>query len=185
LMERPLAANVHTRRCGRLRATRAHPEGCCVGTPRPESRRIPIDGRVVGHPEVVPWRLVAPADSSKLESRSRARQSSSSPGRPRLGPEGPVPSPIRRMESRHRSAEGAVGEPHIPREVVIRRGHRSARAEMDRSPSRAFPTGVGSASVPSAPKRFRKPRPVQPGRAVIRTCRLSRQRTFPKIRSSR
>jgi len=53
--------------------------------------------------------------------------------------------------------------PHIPREVVIRRGHRSARAEMDRSPSRASPTGVGSASVPSAPKRFGNPDRCNPG----------------------
>jgi hypothetical protein len=33
LMPRPLAAHAHTRRCERLRATRAHPEGCRVELP--------------------------------------------------------------------------------------------------------------------------------------------------------
>jgi hypothetical protein len=73
-----------------------------------------------------------------------------------LGPEGPLPPPIRRMES-GAEAPGCGWWPHIPHRMVIRRGHRSARAEMDRSPSRAFSTEVETASVPSAPKRFRNP----------------------------
>jgi hypothetical protein len=94
--------------------------------------------------------------SSKLESRLRARQSSCSPGRPRLDPKTKsLPRSEDRID-RRRSAVGAVG-PHIPPVVVIRREHRSARAEMDRDPSRATSTGVEAASVPSAPKRFRNP----------------------------
>jgi hypothetical protein len=67
-----------------------------------------------------------------------------------------VSPPIRRSVDRRRSAVGAVG-PHIPPVVAIRREHRSARAEMDRDPSRATSTGVEAASVPLAPKRFRNP----------------------------
>jgi hypothetical protein len=94
--------------------------------------------------------------SSKLERRLRARQSSCSPGRPRLDPKTKsLPRSEDRID-RRRSAVGAVG-PHIPPVVVIRREHRSARAEMDRDPSRATSTGVEAASVPSAPKRFRNP----------------------------
>jgi hypothetical protein len=121
---------------------------------RPEGRRA------MGEPEAPPGGgPLAARDSgisSKLERRLRARQSSCSPGRPRLDPK---TKPLLRSEDRkdrRRSAVGAVG-PHIPPLVVIRHEHRSARAEMDRDPSRASPTGVGSASVPSAPKRFRNP----------------------------
>jgi len=61
LMVRPLAADAHARGRGRLRATRAHPEGCGAepsganpeGSERGASRRH--------HPKVGPWRLVAPA----------------------------------------------------------------------------------------------------------------------------
>jgi hypothetical protein len=45
-------------------------------THRPESRRTPTEWASRRTPGGVPWRLVAPAYSSKLESRSRARQSS-------------------------------------------------------------------------------------------------------------
>jgi hypothetical protein len=94
--------------------------------------------------------------SSKLERRLRARQSSCSPGRPRLDPKTKSLPRSEDRNDRRRSAVGAVG-PHIPPGVVIRREHRSARAEMNRDPSRATSTGVEAASVPSAPKRFRNP----------------------------
>jgi hypothetical protein len=93
---------------------------------------------------------------------ARARQSSCSPGRPRLDPKTKsLPRAGARVD-RRRSAVGAVG-PHIPPVVAIRREHRSARAEMDRNPSRAGSTGVAPASVPSAPKRLRNPDRCDPG----------------------
>jgi hypothetical protein len=158
LMVRRLAADAHTRRRGRLRATRAHPEGCCV-VPSGEVPKDSIVGRAGGATRR--WALGGSwlRRLQQAGGPARARQSSCSPGRPRLDPK---TKPLPRSEDRNdrrRSAVGAVG-PHIPRVVVIRRGHRSARAEMDRDPSRAGPTGVGPASVPWAPKRFPEPRPV-------------------------
>jgi hypothetical protein len=158
--ERPLAADTHTRRCARLRATRAHPrlrEGSVLRRtrhPSPEGLERWANRR--HHPEVGPWRLVAPASPASWRCRLRARQSSCSPGRPRLDPKTKsLPRSEDRID-RRRSAVGAVG-PHIPPVVAIRREHRSARAEMDRDPSRAAPTGVGAASVPESPKRSRNP----------------------------
>jgi hypothetical protein len=115
--ERPLAADVHTRRCARLRATRAHlasEEGACCAEP---VTRIPKDasgGRARRrHPEVGPLRTRGSGISSKLERRLRARQSSCSPGRPRLDPKTKsLPRSEDRID-RRRSAVGAVG-PHIP-----------------------------------------------------------------------
>jgi len=160
MMERPLAADTHARRCVHLRVTRAHPplrEGGMLRRtrlPNPEGLERRASRR--RHPEVGPWRLVTPAISSKLERRLRARQSSCSPGRPRLDPKTKSLPRSEDRDDRRRSAVGAVG-PHIPPLVAIRREHRSARAEMDRDPSRAAPTGVGAASVPESPKRSRNP----------------------------
>jgi hypothetical protein len=182
LMPRPLAAHAHARRrvvCAPLAPTPKgaapcpsdSPGGASRGASRVPTRRWTLGGSWLRHLQ-------------QAGGPARARQSSCSPGRPRLDPK---TKPLPRSEDRNdqrRSAVGAVG-PHIPLVVVIRREHRSARAEMDRDPSRAAPTGVGAASVPCAPKRVRRPRPVRPGRAVIRTCRWSRQRTFPKTRPSR
>jgi hypothetical protein len=158
LMERPLAADVHARRRARLRATRAHSEECCV-VPRCS---VPKDA-VVGRAVCATRRWALGGSWLRLLQQAggpaRARQSSCSPGQPRLDPK---TKPLPRSEDRNdrrRSAVGAVG-PHIPRVVVIRREHRSARAEMDRDPSQAAPTEVGAASVPSAPKRSRNPEPV-------------------------
>lgn len=156
MMERPLAADTHARRREHLRATRAHPRRMLRRTPLPSPEGLERRASRRRHPEVGPWRLVTPAISSKLERRLRARQSSCSPGRPRLDPKTKsLPRSEDRID-RRRSAVGAVG-PHIPPVVAIRREHRSARAEMDRDPSQAAPTGVGAASVPESPKRSRNP----------------------------
>jgi hypothetical protein len=72
-----------------------------------------------------------------------------------------------RSEDRLPLPDPKVGEPTPKRrgcgwcrtshpQVVIRHEHRSARAEMDRGPSRAIPTGVGTTSSPRAPKRSRR-----------------------------
>jgi hypothetical protein len=131
-------------------------------THRPTSRRTSIDGRTVGNPEVTlggswlrptpaSWRAGLGPDSHRIHRSGRVSiPKDRCPTDPKIG----EPAPKRR---------GCGWWPHIPREVVIRREHRSARAEMDRSPSRAFPTGVGSASVPSAPKRFQNPDRCYPG----------------------
>jgi hypothetical protein len=132
------------------------PSRDAASNPAPSSRRTPAMGEPEAPPGGGPLAARDSGVSSKLESRLRARQSSCSPGWPRLDPKTkPLPRSEDRID-RRRSAVGAVG-PHIPPWVVIRHEHRSARAEMDRDPSRASPTGVGSASVPSAPKRFRNP----------------------------
>jgi hypothetical protein len=154
------------------RRGRAHPEACAsarhsrapspsrreraASNPPPESRRTRAMGEPEAPPGGGPLRTRGSGNSSKLERRLRARQSSCSPGRPRLDPKTKsLPRSEDRID-RRRSAVGAVG-PHIPPVVVIRREHRSARAEMDRDPSQATSTGVEAASVPSAPKRFRNP----------------------------
>jgi hypothetical protein len=89
---------------------------------------------------------------------ARARQSSCSPGQPRLDPK---TKPLPRSEDRNDRRRGAVGAvgPHIPPRGGDPSRAPKCRAEVDRSPSRAGPTEVGPASVPSAPKRFGKPRP--------------------------
>jgi hypothetical protein len=72
--ERPLAADVHTRRCARLRATRAHPrlrEGSVLRRTRhqsPEGLERWASRR--HHPEVGPWRLVAPASPASWSAGS-------------------------------------------------------------------------------------------------------------------
>lgn len=72
--ERPLAADVHTRRCARLRATRAHPrlrEGSVLRRTRhqsPEGLERWANRR--HHPEVGPWRLVAPASPASWSAGS-------------------------------------------------------------------------------------------------------------------
>jgi hypothetical protein len=72
--ERPLAADLHTRRCARLRATRAHPrlrEGSVLRRTRhqgPEGLERRASRR--RHPEVGPWRLVAPASPASWSAGS-------------------------------------------------------------------------------------------------------------------
>jgi len=157
MMERPLAADTHARRRVHLRATRAHPRRMLRRTRprRPEGRWRRASRR--HHPEVGP---LAARDSGDLQQagarRLRARQSSCSLGQPRLDPKTKSLPRSEDRNDRRRGAVGAVG-PHIPPVVAIRREHRSTRAEMDRDPSRAAPTGVGAASVPGSPKRSRNP----------------------------
>jgi hypothetical protein len=72
--ERPLAADVHTRRCVRLRATREHPrlrKGSVLRRTRhqsPEGLERWASRR--HHPEVGPWRLVAPASPASWSAGS-------------------------------------------------------------------------------------------------------------------
>jgi len=161
MMGRPLAADAYTRRCVHLRATHAPPEG---GGVEP-SRRSP-EGLDRGRDRRRTQRC-ALADSwlrrlQQAGGPARARQSSCSPGRPLRDPE--IASPLRSGDRRVGAEAPRVRlVPHNPPVVVIRRAHRNARAEMDRSPSQAVPTGVESASVPSAPKRFRSPDRCEPG----------------------
>jgi hypothetical protein len=119
LMVRPLAALTHARRRVRVRATRAHPEGCCVEphTATPEgARRAASRGR---HPEVDPWRLVAPASPASWRAGS-GQTVIAFTGTAGTRSEDEVPPRSEDRNDRRRSAVGAVG-PHIPPAVVIRR----------------------------------------------------------------
>lgn len=95
--------------------------------------------------------------------------------------------PSRRPEGRRADAEapGARWCPRCaPRRVSPRRESRSPRAT--RAGARGgHPRRSVDALAPKAPKRSRDPAPVEPGGRWSRTCRCSRQRTFPKTRSSR
>jgi len=151
------------------RRGRSHPEVCASAchsrvprrilrrTQSAGSRRTSLSWRARRrHPEVGHCGLVAPASPASWRAgsgqtvivftgtaaaRSEDRVASQIPKNRRAGAEAPR---VRLV-------------PHIPPVVVIRREHRSARAEMDRDPSLAVPTEVESASVPSAPKRSRSP----------------------------
>jgi hypothetical protein len=111
MMVRPLAADAHTRRRARLRATRAHPEGSCAvpverdpeGPQRWASRRR--------HPEVGPWRLVAPTTPASWRVGS-GQTVIVFTGTAALQSEDGIAPPIRRSECRRRSAGGAVGAAH-------------------------------------------------------------------------
>jgi len=71
LMVRPLAADAHARRRGRLRATRAHPEGCGVEPRGEDPEGPPSRGEPEATPEGArPWRLVAPASPASWSAGS-------------------------------------------------------------------------------------------------------------------
>jgi hypothetical protein len=117
MMERPLAADAHARRREHLRATRAHPplpeESMLRRTRHPNPEGFERWASPEAPPGGGPLRTRGSGISSKLERRLRARQSSCSPGRPRLDPKTKsLPRPEGRND-RRRSAVGAVG-PHIP-----------------------------------------------------------------------
>jgi len=100
MMVRPLAADAHTRRCARLRATRAYPEGYCAEP----SRRDPEGPRSLGEPGGATRRW-AIADSwlrrlQQAGGPARARQSSCSPGRPQRDPKTASPLRFRRIGER-------------------------------------------------------------------------------------
>jgi len=156
MMVRPLAADAHARRRARLRATRAHPEGCCVEPNRRDPEGSDRWANRRHHPEVGPWRLVAPATPASWRAGS-GQTVIVFTGTAAARSEDRVASPIPKDRRAGAEAPRVRLVPHIPPVVVIRREHRSARAEMDRDPSQAVPTGVESASVPSAPKRPRSP----------------------------
>jgi hypothetical protein len=117
MRERSLAAHSPSPEGDRSSAHRSRvaSRGCCVEPTRRTPEGIRANGRTGGHPEVVRYRLAVPADSSKLEGRSRARQSSSSPERPGRDPKIGILSPTRRPKGRRRSAGGAVGAAHPTR----------------------------------------------------------------------
>jgi hypothetical protein len=114
MMERPLAADDHARRRGRLRATRAHPRGMLRRTQhrRPEGRQRWASRR--RHPEVGPWRLVTPAspaswragsgpDSHRVhrDGRDSIRRRSLSPD-PKIGLTGAEAPWVRSVRTSHR-----------------------------------------------------------------------------------
>jgi hypothetical protein len=151
------------------RRGRAHPEACTSAchsraprrmlrrTQSAESRRTPLGGRARRrHPEVVPLRTRGSGISSKLEAGS-GQTVIVFTGTAAARSEDRVASPIPKNRRAGAEAPRVRLVPHIPPVVVIRREHRSARAEMDRDPSQAVPTEVESASVPRAPKRTRSP----------------------------
>jgi hypothetical protein len=105
---------------------------------------------------VGPWRLVAPTTPASWRVGS-GQTVIVFTGTAAARSEDRVASPIPKNRRAGAEAPRVRLVPHIPPVVVIRREHRSARAEMDRDPSLAVPTEVESASVPSAPKRSRSP----------------------------
>jgi hypothetical protein len=159
MMERPLAADTHTRRREHLRATRAHPRRMLRRTPLPNPEGLERRASRRRHPEVGPWRLVTPAISSKLEnagsgpdsrrvhrdSRDSIRRRSLSPD-PKIGMTGAEAPWVRSVRTSHlwwRSV--ASTEVPAPRWTVIHPG------SPDRS-RRCFRSEVAEA-IP-------KPRPV-------------------------
>jgi len=184
MMKRPLAANAHTRRHGRLRATRAHPEGCCVVPIARNPEGLRPSGRAGGHPEVS-------LGGSWLRPTPASWRAGLGPDSHRSHRDDLVSAPKDRyplQSGDRRSGAGAPG-------VRLVAAHPTQGGDSSRAPK--CPCRDGPQPIPGVPDRSRvrfrsfraealpEPRPVQPGRAVIRTCRWSRQRTFPKIRSSR
>jgi len=184
VMPRPLAAHAHARRRARLRATRAHPEECCAvprrnlpegasrGASRGFTRRWTLGGswlRLVS--SKLEGRLGPDSHRVHWDGRDSIRRRSLSPD-PEIGMTGAEAPWVRSVRTSHLGwGSSASTEVLAPGRTVIH--PRQLRPESALRP------------FPSAPKRVRRPRPVRPGRAVIRTCRWSRQRTFPKTRPSR
>jgi hypothetical protein len=159
MMERPLAADTHARRRVHLRATRAHPRGMLRRTPLPNPEGLERRANRRRHPEVGPWRLVAPAspaswsagsgpDSrrSHRDGRDSIRRRSLSPD-PKIGLTGAEAPWVRSVRTSHlwwRSV--ASTEVPAPRWTVIH--PRQPRPESALLPFRAHrsdpgtPTGV-------------------------------------------
>jgi len=151
------------------RRGRSHPEVCASAchsrvprrilrrTQSAGSRRTSLSWRARRrHPEVGHCGLVAPASPASWRAGS-GQTVIVFTGTAAARSEDRVASPIPKNRRAGAEAPRVRLVPHIPPVVVIRREHRSARAEMDRDPSLAVPTEVESASVPSAPKRSRSP----------------------------
>jgi hypothetical protein len=141
MMSRLLAADAHTRRCLRLRATRVHRERCYAEPNRRNPEGLHPWASRRRHPEVGPWRLVAPASPASWRAGSgQTVIVFTGTAAPRS--EDRAASPIRRSESRRRSAGGAVGA-----------AHPTCGGDPPRAPK--CPCRDGPQSIPGSPDRGR------------------------------